>query len=148
MKCSLFLIFLFLLSSCSNNTESNLPESKVIAVVGEEKITQDLLNAFLIANGVSQTDENNIKLALDALINEVAMSNISIKKNLKLSAEQLNTLKYLQIRTQSQNAQLDYLSKNQINSPKYHLQYVQTRKHYYSENYLKLLVRQKSLKSE
>jgi peptidyl-prolyl cis-trans isomerase C len=91
-----------------------LPESEVIAVVGDEKITQDLLKAFLNANGILQTDKNTINLALDALISEVAMSNIAIKKKLNFSTEQLNTLKYLKIRAQAKNAQLDYLANNEI----------------------------------
>jgi parvulin-like peptidyl-prolyl isomerase len=124
MKLSLLLVILSLfLASCSNNNEMNIPESEVIAVVGDEKITQDLLNAFLNANGILQTDKDTVTLALDALISEVAMSNIATKKKLPFSAEQLNTLKYLQIRTQSKNAQLDYLSKNQISDEEIQKEY-------------------------
>jgi peptidyl-prolyl cis-trans isomerase C len=109
----LILTFVFLIS-CSDNNQLTTPESQIIAVVGEEKITMDLLNSYLIANGIKNADENTTKQAFDALINEVAMSNIAIKKKLPFTTEQLNTLKYLQIRANAKNAQLDYLSKNKI----------------------------------
>lgn len=102
------------LMACNNTAEQTLPESPIVAVVGEEKITMDLLNAFLQANGVSSVNDAVMKKALDSLIEEVAIANIAKKKNLPLAKEQLNTLKYLKIKTMANNAKSDYLSNKEI----------------------------------
>ncbi len=115
MKLSIITLLLSLfLISCSENNEMKTPESEVIAVVGDEKITQDLLKAYLIANGIKNADKKTTTFALDTLINEVAMSNISLKKKIAFTTEQLNTFKYLQIRANAKNAELNYLANNEI----------------------------------
>ncbi|MCF6288552.1 MAG: peptidyl-prolyl cis-trans isomerase [Proteobacteria bacterium] len=111
----LFLLFLSLtILSCQEQQIQELPDSPVIAVVGEEKITADLLAAFLQANGIANADENTINRVMDQLITEVAMANIAKKKKLTLSGSQLNTLKYLQLKTLANVAQQDYLQTHKI----------------------------------
>lgn len=114
MKIFLVILFMFNLTSCNTQQEQQLPKSQAVAVVGEETVTVDLLNAFLQANGVSQPDDTVLKLALDKLVEEIAVANIASKKDIALSREQLNTLKYLQIKSMANNAKEDYLSNNPV----------------------------------
>ena len=87
------LVFLiFTLFSCNQQKEQQLPESEVIAVVGNEVVTTDLLKAFLQANGISNADEKIVNKALDTLTEELALANIASKKKLLMTTEQLNTL--------------------------------------------------------
>jgi len=112
--CVLFLLFL---SACSQNNDSNsLPKSRVLAVVGDQNVTQGLLDAFMKSNAIKPSSDTQVALALDALIGEVAMSNISAKKKIPLSEEQLNMIYYLKLRAHSQNAQRDYISTNPIST--------------------------------
>jgi len=104
----------FSLVSCKQETETELPESTVIALVGEEVITSDLLKAYLQANGIANVDEQKISAALESLINEMALANIAKKKQLALSGDQLNTLEYLKIKALAHNARTDYLLDNKI----------------------------------
>jgi peptidyl-prolyl cis-trans isomerase C len=122
MKYIALLSFIFLIS-CQQSQETQLPESKVLAVVGESAVTEDMFKAFLKANGVVNPSEEIAARALDQLIDEVAMANIAIKKELKLSAEQLNALNYLKIRAHSQNAQLDYVKANPISDEEIKAEY-------------------------
>lgn len=114
MKTLLLVLLSISLLACNQQTQQQLPESKVIALVGEEVITTDLLKAFLQANGVVTADETTVNKALDSLVDEMAMANIASKKKLKMTAEQLNTFKYLQIKAMANNAKLDYLLDNPI----------------------------------
>lgn len=109
------LVFLiFTLFSCNQQKEQQLPESEVIAVVGNEVVTTDLLKAFLQANGISNADEKIVNKALDTLIEELALANIASKKKLLMTTEQLNTLKYLRLKSMANNARGDYLLDNVI----------------------------------
>lgn len=114
MKLILSLFLVLALISCKQKTEAELPESTVIALVGDEVITSDLLKAFLRANGIANADEQTINLALESLIDEMATANIARKKQLNLSGDQLNTFKYLKIKALANNARTDYLLDNKI----------------------------------
>lgn len=113
----LFLAFLFILPSCSkNNGPLELPDSKLLAVVGNQEITQGLLQAYISSNALSPTNDTEVAMALDSLIGEVAMANIATKKKLNLSDQQRNTIYYLNLRTHSQNAQRDYLQSQPVST--------------------------------
>ena len=106
----LLLVFIVLsLVACNGQQQQQLPKSAAVAIVGEEIITVDLLNAFLRANGVVNADEALLKKALDSLIQEVAIANIAKKKKLEMTKEQLNSLHYLQIKSMADMAREDYL---------------------------------------
>ena len=112
MKNFVLILFVLALLSCQQQKAQELPESEVIAVVGKEIVTADLLQAYLKANGLADSDEKIINQALDKLIEEVAVANIATKKQLPMTADQLNALKYLQIRSMANNAKQDYLLDN------------------------------------
>ena len=114
MKKLLIILFIFNLSACNNQQDQQLPLSQAVAIVGGQTVTVDLLNAFLLANGVSQPDEATLKVALEKLAEEVAIANIASKKEIDLTREQLNTLEYLRIKSMASNARKDYLSTNEI----------------------------------
>jgi len=113
MKYFLLILTSISLLSCHNQTEE-LPISKTIAVVGDKTVTADMYQAFLQANGISNPDKTLAKKAFDKLIDEVALANMAEKANLKLTAVQVNTLKYLRIKSQANNAVKAYLQKNKI----------------------------------
>jgi peptidyl-prolyl cis-trans isomerase C len=110
----ILLVITLSLFACNSQQQMQLPKSEVVAKVGDEVITIDLLNAFLQANGVTNTDEVLLKKALDSLIQEVAIANVAKKKNLAMTKEQLNTLHYLKIKSMAENAKQDYLSDKPI----------------------------------
>jgi len=114
MKINLVFILSVFLFSCSQQQSQELPESKVIAKVGDEAITSDLLNAYMHVNGISNPNEDVVNSSLNRLIEEVAMANIATKKQLPMTREQLNNFKYLQLRALASNAKVNYLSENQI----------------------------------
>ena len=114
MKVFLVLIMSILLFSCSEKQSLSLPESEVIAKVGDEVITADLLNAYMHVNGISSPNSDVINASLNKLIEEIAMANVATKKQLPMSREQMNNFKYLQLRALASNAKLDYLSENPI----------------------------------
>lgn len=114
MKNYLFLLVLISLISCDQQQSQKLPKSKTVAIVGDSSVTADLLQAFLITNGIAGADKATTKKALDALSTQVAMANIAKKKNLKLSTNQLNTLEYFRIKSFATLAQQNYLSNNEI----------------------------------
>lgn len=110
MRKILSLLLVFGLLSCNQQHSQELPDSPAVAMVGENKVTLDMLNAYLKANGLSNKDDALIKKALESLSLEIALANIAKNKNLSLNTEQLNTLEYLKIKTLANNAKSDYLS--------------------------------------
>ncbi len=114
MKNIVLILIALTLMSCQQQQAQELPESEVIAVVGKEVITTDLLKAYLQTNGITNTNEKTVNKALDVLIEEIAIANIAKKKKLPMTGEQLNALKYLQIRSMANNARTDYLLDNKI----------------------------------
>ncbi|MBL4773501.1 MAG: peptidyl-prolyl cis-trans isomerase [Alcanivoracaceae bacterium] len=123
MKNIVLVFLIFSLFSCNEQKSQQLPESEVIAVVGNEVVTADLLKAYLQANGIFNADENITNRSLDTLIEEVAMANIATKKKLPLTTKQLNTLKYLQLRSMANNAKQDYLLDNIVTEAEIHQEY-------------------------
>jgi len=109
MKKFLILFLALSVMSCNQQQSQALPDSPAVAMVEEKKVTLDLFNAYLQANGISQTDDARLKAALEALTLEVAVANVAKKKNLPLTTEQLNTLEYLKIKTLANNAKSDFL---------------------------------------
>lgn len=128
MKNTLLILFVLTLLSCQQQQVQELPESEVIAVVGEEIITTDLLKAYLQTNGVANADEKTVNKALEKLIEEVAIANIAKKKKLPMTGEQLNALKYLQIRSMANNARTDYLLDNKITDGEIQQEYANANK--------------------
>lgn len=115
MKTLLLIPLIFLLSACDQKTaEQPLPESQVVAMVGEEAITTDFLKAYLLAHRITNTDGETLNKALEFLIEEVAIANIAKKKKLLLSAEQLNTIKYLKLKAIADAAKIDHLTNNKV----------------------------------
>jgi peptidyl-prolyl cis-trans isomerase C len=110
MKKSLIIFLTLFLFACNNQSQQVLPKSDIVAIVGEEKVTIDMLNAFLTSKGVTEADDALLKKALDSLVGEVAIANIAKKKNLELTREQLNSIHYLQVQFMAENARKDYLS--------------------------------------
>lgn len=107
-----YLIFtIFFLASCQDSHQQVTVEddSEVIATVGDMPVTANLLRAYLKANGVTRTDTEALNMALDNLINEIAMGNAAKKKGIHLTKEQVQGLRYLEIRAFSSAAQQDYL---------------------------------------
>jgi len=125
MKKTLFVFLTLFLFACNNQTQQPLPKSDVVAIVGEEKVTIDMLNAFLKSKGVTNADEALLKKALDSLVGEVAIANIAKKKNLELTREQLNSLNYLQVQFMAENARKDYLSGKPISEEEIAAEYNQ-----------------------
>ena len=123
MKPLLLLLLTFGLISCNKQSAQELPESVVVAVVGDEAITTDLLKAYLTANGINQANDAILNTALDKLIEEIAMANIAKKKQLKISGDELNTLKYLKLKSLANAAKQDYLLDNVITNEEIKTQY-------------------------
>lgn len=134
MKTILIVLCSLGLLSCNNQTDE-LPDSKTIAVVGDNNVTADMYQAFLQANGISNPDKALAKKAFDKLVDEVAMSNMAEKENLKLTTLQLNTLKYLRIKSQANNAAKAYLKKNEITQQEIEKEYNQANKNSGAEQY-------------
>jgi peptidyl-prolyl cis-trans isomerase C len=128
MKNIILLLLILFLSACNEQKAQQLPESEVIAVVGDQSVTVDLLDAFLVANGIAKADDKVVGQALEKLIEEVAIANIANKKKLVLTKEQLNTFKYLQIRAMANNAKKDYLANNEITDEDIKKEYDQANK--------------------
>lgn len=126
MKHIILLVLILPIISCNEQQSQNLPESPVIAVVGDEAVTADLLKAFLQANGIANADEATVNKAMGKLTEEIAMANIAKKKKLTLSAIQLNTLEYLQIKSLASAAKQDYLQANQISEDEIKKEYDMT----------------------
>ena len=128
MKNILLILLILFLYACNEQNTQQLPESEVIAVVGDQTVTADLLDAYLRANGIIKPDDKTIDQALEKLIEEVAIANIGNKKKIVMTTEQLNTLKYLQIKTMANNAKQDYLSNNEITDEDIKKEYDQANK--------------------
>ncbi|MFK8011515.1 MAG: peptidyl-prolyl cis-trans isomerase [Marinicellaceae bacterium] len=110
---TVLLLSLFVLS-CGQQQSQQLPESDVIANVGDEVITADLLNAYMHVNGIANPTPEVVNASLTQLIEEIAMANIATKKQLPMTREQMNNFKYLQLRALASNAKNDYLTNNVI----------------------------------
>ena len=134
MKYTLLIICILSLLSCNNQTDQ-LPASNTIAIVGDKNVTADMYQAFLQANGISNPDKRLAKKAFDKLIDEVALANMAEKDNLKLTVLQLNTLKYLRIKSQANNAAKAYLQKNEITEQEIEKEYNQANTNSGSEQY-------------
>ena len=128
MKNILLILPLLFLYSCDEQNTQQLPESEVIAVVGDQTVTADLLDAYLRANGLRKDDKKTTDQALKKLIEEVAIANIANKKKLVMTTEQLYTLKYLQIKSMANNAKQDYLLNNEITDEDIKKEYDQANK--------------------
>ena len=110
-----FLTLLVLnLLSCNQQQVQSLPDSPAVAYVGDEKITLDLFNAFLQANGINNPDDGLLAKALESLTEEVAIANLAKKKEESLTTQQLNTLEYLRIKTLANNVKQDFLNNKAI----------------------------------
>jgi len=114
MKVFVILLVCLFLISCSQQSTQQLPESEVIAEVGDEVVTADLLNAYMHVNGIVNADAEMVNTALNKLIEEVAMANVAAKKKLPMTKEQLNNIKYLQLRALASNAKVNYLAENLV----------------------------------
>ncbi len=115
MRLLLPLILTLFIFACNNaDNELKVPDSPTVAIVGEEKISNDFLKAYLIANGVKEVNDEVMQQALKKLIDEVAMANIAKKKKLPLSVEQINTLIYLKTKVLAAVASENYLKKHPI----------------------------------
>lgn len=121
------LLFLTILS-CDQQKQQELPRSQILATVGEEKITADLLKAFLKANGIKDPDEAIIKKALSSLIKEVAVANVAHKNKTPMSAAQLNAIKYMRIKSLSNNAIKQHLLDNAVTEAEIKNEYDQANK--------------------
>lgn len=110
----LVLLSFFFLLSCEQQNNMDLPTSKTVAVVGDFSVSEDLLKAYMHSNAINPKSQEQVNLALQGLIDEVAMANIAKKKQLKLTPQQLNTLYYLKLKAESQIAQKDYREANPI----------------------------------
>ena len=129
MKLLLPLLFSVFLFSCNNSDNAlKVPDSPTVALVGDTKISNDLLKAFLIANGIKDVNNEVMQKGLEKLINEVAMANIAEKKKLPLSTEQINTLIYLNYKVKAAVAQADYLKQNPITEAEMRAEYDKTNK--------------------
>ena len=123
MKKILTVLLTLCLFSCNNQTQQSLPESGVVAIVGEQQVTIDMLNAFLLSKGVAEADDALLKKALNSLVEEVAVANIAKKKKLSLTREQLNAINYLQVKYMAENARLDYLAGKPISEEEIKAEY-------------------------
>ncbi len=128
MKKLLSLLLALSLLSCNQQQSQELPDSPTVAMVGDGKVSKDLLNAYLQANGISNKDDAVIKQALESLSLEVALANIATKNELPLNTEQLNTLEYLKIKTLANNAKSDYLSNQKITEKEIQEEYQKAQK--------------------
>ena len=127
MKYILIVLCSFFLQGCNNQTDE-LPDSKTIAVVGDKIVTADMYQAFLQANGISNPDKALAKQAFDKLVDEVALANRAEQEKLTLTTLQLNTLKYLRIKSQANNAAMAYLKKNEVTQQEIEKEYNQANK--------------------
>ncbi len=123
MKVVLVLIFSAFLFSCTQQQSQQLPESDVIAKVGDEIITADLLNAYMHVNGIANPTPEIINASLSKLIEEIAMANVATKKQVPMTREQMNNFKYLQLRAMASNAKRDYLMNNAISTEEIQQEY-------------------------
>jgi len=117
------ILSLFLLACNTTTDELKAPASPTVAVVGDKNLSNDLVKAYLIANGVKEVNDDAMKKGLDNLINEVAMANIATKKKLPLSTEEINTLIYLKYKVLASVAQADYLKTHPINEKEIQTEY-------------------------
>ena len=124
---SLTLLALTLLS-CNQQQAQSLPDSPAVAFVGEEKITQDLLNAFLQANGINNPDDALLLKALESLTEEVAIANTAKNKEIVLTTQQQNTLEYLRIKTLANNIKQDFVSNKTVTETEILAEYNQAQK--------------------
>ena len=121
-----FLTLLVLnLLSCNQQQVQSLPDSPAVAYVGDEKITLDLFNAFLQANGINNPDDALLAKALESLTEEVAIANLAKNKEESLTTQQLNTLEYLRIKTLANNVKQDFLSNKAISEKEIQAEYEQ-----------------------
>lgn len=123
MKVFLVLIISVFIFSCTQQQSLQLPDSAVIAKVGDEIITADLLNAYMHVNGIANPSPEIINGSLNKLIEETAMANVATKKQLPMTRKQMNNFKYLQLRALASNAKLDYLTKNAISNEEIQQEY-------------------------
>ena len=123
MKVILALLSCVLLVSCDQQQTQKLPESEVFAQVGDELITADLLNAYMHVNGIANPSEEVVSASLAKLIEETAMANVAIQKQLPMTTEQMNNFKYLQLRALASNAKLDYVNSNPISEEEIQQEY-------------------------
>ncbi len=114
MKKILSLLLVLSLMSCNQQQSQELPDSPTVAMVGDEKISLDLLNAYLQSKGISNADDALLKKALESLTLEVAIANIAKKKNLSLSTKQLNALEYFKIKALANNVKSEYISNKEV----------------------------------
>lgn len=128
MKKFLSLLLVLSLLSCNQQQSQELPNSPAVAIVGDSKVSMDLLNAYLQANGISNKDDAVIKQALESLSLEVALANIATKNEFPLNTEQLNTLEYLKIKTLANNAKSEYLSNQNITEKEIREEYQKAQK--------------------
>ncbi len=114
MKTLLFLFVIIIITSCGEQNNQQLPDSKAVAIVGNKPVTADLLSAYMQTNRISNTDQAAVDQALEALITDIAIANIAKKESPNLSPQQLNVLEYQKIRMYANNAKQNYLQKNAV----------------------------------
>ena len=101
--------------ACGNqNDVTGNDDSKVLATIGGDSVTEAYLAAFLNSKDLSQLSEQQKKQGLDALINQLSLANQAAKDGLTMTQQQVFEIELAKQRILAQLAIEQHLAANPI----------------------------------
>lgn len=101
----ILIICLFSLLACNQTSDVDIKDdSKLLATVGDLRITEAYLNAFLTSSGVQQANEQQKSQALDVLVKQMSLAHQANQSGLELSLQQAFEIQHAKYRALAQAA--------------------------------------------
>ncbi len=111
MKKVIFIVLCLLLAACGNKDQQGINDtSRVLAQMGDFKLTEAYLQTYLKNSGISEPDNQQLNTAMDEIIAQQALAQQASKAGLNLSLEQLYTFQQFKERALAQLAVEKYLA--------------------------------------
>ncbi|MGJ8662648.1 MAG: peptidylprolyl isomerase [Marinicella sp.] len=106
---------ILLLSACQDSANQQLiDDSKLVATVGDFKVTENYLNTYLKTKGVNEPSQQQVDQALDEIIQHLALRHQAIQKELNLPLDKQLAIEQIKHRAQAQLVLDDLLLNNPV----------------------------------
>ncbi|MCX7554541.1 peptidylprolyl isomerase [Marinicella sp. S1101] len=125
-----------LLVACGQDVErATVDDSKVLAEVGDQPVTQAYLNAYLASQGMQSANAEQSAKALDALIKQMALAQMAEKSKIQLPLQQKLMLQQAKNRSLAQAAIKQNLLDNPVTEAEMRTEYERITKQLAGEEY-------------
>ncbi len=120
---ALMLVLSLSLLACDQQSAQIKDSSRVLAQMGDFKLTEQYLQAYLKQAGIQQPDQAQLDQAMDELIAQQALAQQASKAGLHISSEQAYAIEQAKTRALAQLAIKQYLQENPVEDAELQVEY-------------------------